>query len=119
MLIGLLIVPRTVRLLKETVDVLLEGAPAGLDVDSVRTHLLAQEHVIGVHDLHATQVATGLPVLTAHIVLDDSCFLDGHAPRILDELQSCVADHFAVSIDHSTFQLESARHQEHEHALHT
>jgi len=119
MVIGVLIVPRTIKLLRQTVDVLLEGAPAGLDVDAVRTHLLGQEHVLGVHDLHATQVATGLPVLTAHIVLDDSCFMDGHAPRILDQLQSCVADHFAIAIDHSTFQLESAGHSDHEHSLHT
>ncbi|HEV7950267.1 MAG TPA: cation diffusion facilitator family transporter, partial [Glaciihabitans sp.] len=116
MLIGLLIVPRTIKLLMETVQVLLEGAPVGLDVDAVRTHLLAQDHVIGVHDLHATQVATGLPVLTAHIVLDDSCFLDGHAPQILDELQDCVADHFDIAIDHSTFQLETAGHSDHEHS---
>jgi cobalt-zinc-cadmium efflux system protein len=119
MLIGLLIVPRTIKLLMETVQVLLEGAPVGLDVDAVRTHLLAQDHVIGVHDLHATQVATGLPVLTAHIVLDDSCFLDGHAPQILDELQDCVADHFDIAIDHSTFQLETAGHSDHEHSFHT
>lgn len=119
MLIGVLIVPRTIKLLRETVDVLLEGAPAGLDMVSVRAHLLAQDHVIGVHDLHATQVATGLPVLTAHIVLDDSCFHDGHAPRILDQLQDCVAEHFDVAIDHSTFQLEAAGHREHEHSFHT
>jgi cobalt-zinc-cadmium efflux system protein len=119
LLIGVLIVPRTVKLLGETLTVLLESAPAGLDMDAVRAHLLAQDHVIGVHDLHATQVASGLPVLTAHIVLDDSCFLDGHAPQILDILQDCVADHFDVAIDHSTFQLESARHRSHEHALHT
>jgi hypothetical protein len=31
-----------------------------------------------VHDLHASQIATGLPVLSAHVVLDDSCFHDGH-----------------------------------------
>ncbi len=50
----------------------------------MRGHLLALEHVHAVHDLHATQIATGLPVLTAHVVIDDSCFLDGHAPRMLD-----------------------------------
>jgi cobalt-zinc-cadmium efflux system protein len=119
MLIGVLIVPRTLKLLGETVTVLLESAPAGLDVDAVRAHLLAQDHVIGVHDLHATQVASGLPVLTAHIVLDDSCFLDGHAPQILDNLQDCVADHFEVAIAHSTFQLEAASHGAHENSLHT
>jgi cobalt-zinc-cadmium efflux system protein len=119
MLIGVLIVPRTLKLLRETIDVLLERAPAGLDMEAVRTHLLNQEHVVGVHDLHATQVSSGLPVLSAHIVLDDSCFLDGHAPVILAQLQDCVADHFSVAIDHSTFQLESQSHREHTDTLHT
>ncbi len=63
-----------------------------------------------VHDLHVTQIATGLPVLTAHVVVDDECFHDGHAPRMLDELQQCVAEHFPVQIEHSTFQLEIASH---------
>ena len=67
-----------------------------------------------VHDLHASQIATGLPVLTAHVVLDDSCFDDGHAPQLLDALQACVAEHFPVSVEHSTFQLEPASHVEHE-----
>jgi cobalt-zinc-cadmium efflux system protein len=63
-------------------------------------------------------VATGLPVLTAHVVVDDSCFQDGHVPQMLDQLQACVAEHFPVSIEHSTFQLEPAGHQQHEHGAH-
>jgi len=82
----------------------------------VRRHVLGVEHVIGVHDVHATLVATGLPVLTAHVVVDDGCFLDGHAPRLLDALQSCLAGHFDV--EHSTFQIEPAAHAAHEHARH-
>lgn len=70
------------------------------------------EHVRDVHDLHASTVATGLPVLSAHVVIEDGCFEDGHAPRILDDLQHCVAEHFAV--DHTTFQLEPERHRDHE-----
>jgi hypothetical protein len=58
------------------------------------------------------KVATGLPVLTAHVVVDDSCFNDGHAPQILDQLQVCVAGHFKPSVEHSTFQLEPAGHVE-------
>ena len=77
----------------------------------MRKHLLEQPHVRAVHDLHATQIATGLPVLTAHVVVDDECFYDGHASQILDELQACVAEHFSVAIEHSTFQLERARAQ--------
>lgn len=117
-LIGLLILPRTLRLLRETVRVLLESTPRGLDLDAVRARLLAVPHVHGVHDLHATQIATGLPVLTAHVVVDDSCFRDGHAPQILDELQDSVAREFDVSVEHSTFQLETVAHAAHEHTGH-
>jgi len=117
-LIGVLILPRAYRLLRETIDVLLESAPAGLDLDAVRAHLLGVEHVQEVHELHATQIATGLPVLTAHVTVDAGCFRDGHAPEILDELQGCVAEHFPISVEHSTFQLEPAAHRDHEHAPH-
>ncbi|HEY0246723.1 MAG TPA: cation diffusion facilitator family transporter [Gryllotalpicola sp.] len=118
LVIGMLILPRAVRLLRETTAVLMENTPSGLDLDAVRTHLLAVEHVRQVHDLHASQIATGLPVLTAHITVDPDCFVDGHTPQILDELQSCVAEHFAIGIEHSTFQLESPQHQDHEHTPH-
>ena len=118
LVIGALILPRSLLLLRETVDVLLESTPRGLDLNAVRKHLLEQPHVRAVHDLHATQIATGLPVLTAHVVVDDECFYDGHAPQILDELQACVAEHFSIAIEHSTFQLERAEHSGHEHETH-
>jgi Co/Zn/Cd efflux system component len=81
LLIGVLILPRTWKLLRETVDVLLEKTPKGLDLTEVRDALLAVAHVHAVHDLHASTVATSMPVLTAHIVVDDTCFRDGHARR--------------------------------------
>ena len=112
LLIGLLILPRALRLLRETASVLLETTPPGLDLDEVRTHLLDVEHVREVHDLHASLIATGLPVLSAHVVVDTGCFRDGHAPQILDELQDCVATHFDV--EHTTFQLEPVAHGAHE-----
>ncbi|GGK58805.1 cation diffusion facilitator family transporter [Ornithinimicrobium pekingense] len=116
LLIGALIVPRTVVLLRETVHVLLESTPRGLDLDQVRHRMLRVPHVHDVHDLHASLVATGLPVLTAHVVVDDSCFHDGHLGSLLDELQGCLADDFDVS--HSTIQFERAGHADHEHPTH-
>lgn len=116
LLIGLLILPRTWKLLRETVDVLLESTPRGLDLDGVRARLLAMEHVQGVHDLHATQVAANLPVLTAHVVVEDSCFHDAHLPALLDDLQQCLAEEYDV--EHSTFQFERAEHAGHEHPTH-
>ena len=117
-IIGALIVPRAVLLLRDSTSVLLESTPKGVDLESVRGHLLELEHVIGVHDLHVSQIATGLPVLTAHVVVEDSCFYDGHNAHMLDSLQHCVAEHFEVQIEHSTFQLEPAGHSAHEHPTH-
>ncbi|MEO7751899.1 MAG: cation diffusion facilitator family transporter [Terracoccus sp.] len=116
LVIGLLIVPRTIRLLLESVDVLLESTPKGLDLDVVRNRIMTLPHVSDVHDLHASQVATGLPVITAHVVVDDSCFHDGHLGSMLDELQHCLDNDF--NVEHSTIQFESAGHSGHEHETH-
>jgi cobalt-zinc-cadmium efflux system protein len=116
LLIGALILPRTWRLLRETVDVLMEATPRGVDLAAVRRHILSVDHVRDVHDLHASTVATNLPVLSAHVVVDDGCFRDGHLPQLLDELQSYLAGQFDV--EHSTFQFEPVGHTSHEHAAH-
>ncbi|MDA8184086.1 MAG: cation diffusion facilitator family transporter [Acidimicrobiales bacterium] len=96
--------------------VLLEAAPEGVDLDEVRTHLLSGPHVLDVHDLHVWTVTSALPALSAHVVVDGGCFVDGHAPQILDELQACVSGHFDV--EHSTFQLEPEGHAPHEFETH-
>lgn len=116
LVIGVLIIPRTLKLLRETVDVLMESTPKGLDLAKVRRRILSLSHVHDVHDLHASQVATGLPVLTAHVVVDDSCFHDGHLGSMLDEVQGCLSDDF--DIEHSTIQFEAAAHADHEHDTH-
>lgn len=116
LLIAALIVPRAFKLLRETTGVLMEFTPTGLDLDAVREHILALDHVIDVHDIHASTVATGLPTLTAHVVVDDECFTDGHAADILRDVQECVAKHFEVSIQHATFQIETEHIATHEPA---
>lgn len=110
MLIAALIVPRAITILKEAGGILLESTPRGLNLDDVRRHILEVPHVIGVHDLHASTIATGLPVLTSHVVVDESCFTQGHVSQKLRDLQTCVAEHFDVSVEHSTFQIETPSH---------
>ncbi len=104
-------------LLRASGRVLLEAAPVGVDLGDIRTHLLGTPHLLEVHDLHAWVVTSDLPALSAHVVVDDSCFLDGHAPQLLDEIQACLVGHFDV--EHSTFQLETAAHAGHERGAHT
>ncbi|MGN6160616.1 MAG: cation diffusion facilitator family transporter [Marmoricola sp.] len=103
-------------LLRDAGHILLEGAPASVDLDVVRRHLLDIDHVVDVHDMHAWSITSGLPTLSAHLVLDDSCFTDAHAPQLLDQVQHCLAEHFDV--EHSTFQFEPASHLEHEAGAH-
>src|SRR6185436_2180293 len=83
-------------LLRDSGRILLEAAPAGTDLIAIRDHLCINAHVIDVHDLHVWTVTSDLPALSAHIVIDDGCFHDGHAPALLDEMQACLVGHFDV-----------------------
>lgn len=94
----------------------MEFTPAQLDLDDVRRHILELDHVRDVHDLHASTIATGLPTITAHVVVDDECFTDGHAAVLLERVKECVAEHFELSVHHSTFQIETAQIGDHEPA---
>ncbi|RJL24845.1 cation diffusion facilitator family transporter [Bailinhaonella thermotolerans] len=114
--IALLIVPRAWRLLRDAVDILLEAVPKGVDLDEVRRHLLSVESVTDVHDLHAWTITSGVPVLSAHVVVDERCLSNGDFGRVLDLLHQCLAGHFDV--EHSTLQLEPAGHIHHEGARH-
>ncbi|KGH48183.1 cation transporter [Modestobacter caceresii] len=114
--VGALVLPRAWSLLREALDVLLEAAPKGVDLEQVRDHVLGVHGVLGVHDLHAWTITSGLPVLSAHVVVSDEALADGHGGRVLDALCSCLGDHF--DLEHCTFQLESPGHRNHEAPVH-
>jgi cobalt-zinc-cadmium efflux system protein len=94
------------------VDVLLEATPKGVDLESVRTHILEAPGVIDVHDLHAWTITSGMNVVSAHVVLGPGV----EAPTVLDELCRCLSGDF--DIEHSTFQLETADRRRLEEAGH-
>jgi cobalt-zinc-cadmium efflux system protein len=110
--IALLILPRTFGLLREAVEVLLEATPKGVDLESVRAHILEAPGVIDVHDLHAWTITSGMNVVSAHVVLAPGA----EAPTVLDELCRCLSGDF--DIEHSTFQLETADRRRLEEAGH-
>lgn len=102
--IAVLIVPRTVMLLRDSVDVLLEARPKGVDMREVERHILEAPGVAEVHDLHAWTITSGMNVVSAHVVLGP----DGVPGDVLDHLGRCLSDDF--DINHSTFQLETPEH---------
>jgi cobalt-zinc-cadmium efflux system protein len=114
--IGFLVLPRAWRLLWEALDVLLEAAPRGVDLGHVREHILGVDGVLGVHDLHAWTITSGLPVLSAHVVVTDEALDAGHGGRVLDALCECLGEHFDMA--HCTFQLEAVSHAAHEAPVH-
>ncbi|HEU4671313.1 MAG TPA: cation diffusion facilitator family transporter, partial [Candidatus Limnocylindrales bacterium] len=65
LVVAALIVPRTLSLLRESIDVLLEATPKGVDLDEVRAHILRARGVGDVHDLHAWTITSGMNVVSA------------------------------------------------------
>ncbi|MGZ4447498.1 MAG: cation diffusion facilitator family transporter, partial [Nocardioides sp.] len=112
LLIAVLILPRSLGLLRDSAAVLLEIAPAGLDLDDVRRHLLEVPGVTDVHDLHAWTITSGMPSLSAHVSVTDEALAERGVGGILDELCHCTAEHFEVR--HATFQVEPESHRDHE-----
>ena len=116
LVVGALILPRTWRLLREAVDILLEASPKGIDLDDIRRHMAELTGVREVHELHVWTITSGLPVFSAHVVVDPEIIERGQSAIMLDQLQDCLRGHFDV--DHSTFQLEPAGHADHERPMH-
>jgi cobalt-zinc-cadmium efflux system protein len=104
LLVAVLIVPRTVVLLRDSVDVLLEATPKGVDMTEVERHIREAPGVTDVHDLHAWTITSGMNVVSAHVVLGDAA----KPGDILDHLATCLSSDF--DINHSTFQLETPEH---------
>lgn len=98
--IGLWVLPRTWVLLKESVNILLEGVPEGIDFDEVGRELLAMPGVSSVHDLHIWALTSGKNSLTAHIVTARES--DFEAVR--KAVQSLLASKFKIF--HTTLQVE-------------
>ena len=100
--IGLLILPRTFALLRQAVNVLLEGVPAHLDLAEIETALRSAPGVKRVHDLHVWTLTSGREAMSAHVEVEAGTPAD----RILDELH--VVLHARFGIDHTTIQVETS-----------
>jgi len=99
--IGFLILPRTFALLKQAVNVLLEGVPPHLDVAEIEVALREAAGVKRVHDLHVWTLTSGREAMSAHVEVEQGT----PAGRTLDELHLIL--HTRFGIDHTTIQIET------------
>jgi cobalt-zinc-cadmium efflux system protein len=99
-LIGLWVLPRTWVLLRDAINVLLEGVPKGVVLGDVEQALRGHAGVAGIHDLHVWALASSTPALTAHVVMNE-----GQEPDVLRrELADVLHERFGI--DHVTLQVE-------------
>ncbi|TAJ95692.1 cation transporter [bacterium] len=99
-LIGLLILYTSWGLIKESLDILMQSVPKGIDVEEVQRALEQVSGVSKIHDLHVWSVTSGVFTLSAHAVIAP----DGDAHMILDRIEDRLKRQF--SIEHTTIQLE-------------
>ena len=101
--IAALVVWSSYGLLRDTVHVLLEGAPRGLDAGAVETALRGADGVESVHHLHLWSLASDVPAASAHVVLAGEVSLHRAQTRG-EELKALLADRFGIV--HATLELE-------------
>lgn len=106
--IGLFIVPRTWNLMKESVGILLEGTPAGFDIDKLRSTILTTSGVESIHDLHVWSLTSGVNAASFHVVRIPSVPLN----TLLGDINDAIRDNFGII--HTTIQLEDPGFEEHE-----
>lgn len=99
--ISLWVLPRTWILLRDSLNILLEGVPEGVELDAIRSTLTATAGVQEVHELHVWAISSGKVSLTAHLVLDES---KPDPFVLLQHLQAMLAERF--DLHHTTLQIE-------------
>lgn len=102
-LIGLWVLPRTWILLKETINILLEGVPAGIDINKIKSRIMSIRGVSDVHDLHVWAITSDKISLKAHLIIASSF----KEELIREEVQSLLLSQFKIS--HTTLQTECAK----------
>jgi cobalt-zinc-cadmium efflux system protein len=105
LLIAVLILASSWRLIKEPVDVLMEAAPAGLDVAGVGAAICREEGVRSVHDLHVWTVTAGFGAIAAHVVVAQGTDRD----LIRRRLELTLRDSYGI--EHTTLQMEEEADQ--------
>jgi len=102
--IGIFILPRAWRLGREAVRILVQAAPAGVDIDAVRADLAAIPDVVDVHDLHVWTLTSDMDVASAHVMVRSGA--DGH--KVLDAARDLLRVQHRLT--HATLQVEPEDH---------
>lgn len=104
-LIGLLIVWTARDIVRDSLNILLEGLPRGLELQSVISGIQGVEGVIDVHDLHVWSLGSTTHALSCHVLIED--MPPSASDSILRRINNVVCDRFRIH--HTTIQFEHVR----------
>ena len=100
-MIGVLVFYSSGKLVRDSVNVLLEGVPSHIDVSAVERRILGMKGVKNVHDLHVWSIAdTKMCCMSSHVIVED----DTNGKDLVTKLIHILKEEFGI--DHTTFQLE-------------
>ncbi|MBL3698842.1 cation diffusion facilitator family transporter [Leucobacter luti] len=114
--IGVIILPRAFMLLKQAINLIMQGVPNGIELAEVELEIEKTHGVASVHSLHVWGLTSGVSVMSAHIVPDPDATGGVTHARLLDSLTETMRERFGI--EHCTFQLEEADHLLHEGSMH-
>ncbi|HLE35158.1 MAG TPA: cation diffusion facilitator family transporter [Nitrososphaerales archaeon] len=100
-----LIVRGAVSILRESIHILLEGAPSGVNMQKIITEIKNVNGVQDIHDLHVWTISSGLNACSGHIMVKDQ--MVSESARIIDEIGTILKTKFKIS--HTTIQIESEK----------
>ena len=106
--IGIFIVYSTSRMLREVIQILMEGAPSRIKLEEVVKTLRTIENVVDVHDAHIWSITSYVHYLSAHVVVSRNGYED--SGRLLNELKERIKERHGIG--HTTIQLETAGYEE-------
>jgi len=106
-LIGVIIVASAYRLLRESVDVLLEAIPQGMNLEEVGVAMAEMEGVVGVHDLHIWSLTSGMHALSCHVEVRFETL--GESDALLGRINEMLRERFTIT--HTTIQMETEEYR--------
>ena len=106
--IGVAILVGAFHIVRETVDILLESAPSGMELDDVSRAIVSVGGITGVHDLHIWSITSGMTALSGHVILDNVTL--ARSDDLLNRIKEMLRQRF--QIEHTTIQFESESYTE-------
>nr|WP_246608831.1 cation diffusion facilitator family transporter [Paenibacillus agaridevorans] len=100
--VAVLIIFSAYRVTRESIHILMEGAPPHIQVSEVRSALHSLPHVKEVHDLHIWAISSDTPSLSCHIVVDDSQV----NTIVINEAKDVLVNKFRIM--HTTIQIDTS-----------